>query len=99
MSKRRYSGRSGILLIILIIVLVVTNPSKDDFYDWAQNQALDNSETVIGGAITNFFLSPLLKSVTVRRDYVLLSTYSIDIDGNETIYLGVFKQFIQIKKD
>lgn len=99
MSKRQNGGRPSILLLILIVVLILTNPKKDDFYDWAQNQALENSETIIGGAISNIFVSPLLKSVTIRKDYVLFSIYQIDLEGSEMVYIGVFKQFIQIKED
>jgi hypothetical protein len=98
MNKKTQKTRSGFLLIILIVVMIVTNPSKDDFYDWASNQALENSETVIGGAITNLFVSPILKSVTVRKDYIVCSTYHVDLDDDEIVYLGIFKQFIEIKK-
>ncbi|MFA6619077.1 MAG: GNAT family protein [Candidatus Neomarinimicrobiota bacterium] len=75
------------------------NSTKDDFFDWAQNQAVKNSESAFGAAIQNLFVSPVLKSVTVRKDYLLFSIYHIDIVESDVVYMGVFKQFIKIKEN
>ena len=102
MNKKRntYIRRQPrILLIVLIVALIITNPKKDDFFEWMENKAIESSESTFEGALTNLFVSPLLKSVTVRKDYILCSTYKIEIDNDETVYLGIFKRFIKIKSD
>ncbi|MEA2077481.1 MAG: hypothetical protein U9O95_05635 [Candidatus Marinimicrobia bacterium] len=88
--------RPGIILIILAVLMIITNPSKDDFFEWVNNKALEESESSIEGVLTNMFVTPLLKSMTVRKDYILFSTYTIEFDENETIYLGIFKKFIEL---
>lgn len=88
-----------IILIVLIVALIVTNPTKEDFFEWIETQAIESSESTIGGALTNLFVSPLLKSITVRKDYFFCSTYTIEIDDNKTVYLGIFRRFIEINSD
>lgn len=97
-KKRRHFQRRnpGILLIIIIIAMIVTNPTKDDFFEWVSNKALEESESSIGGVLTNIFVTPLLKSATVRKDYVLFSTYIIEFDENKTVFLGILKNFIEL---
>jgi len=99
-KRRHYPRRNpGILLIIIIVAMIITNPSKDDFFEWVENEAIESSESTLGGALTNIFISPLIKSITVRKDYFLFSTYTIEIDQDETLYLGIFKQFVEIKSN
>lgn len=98
-KKRRHPNRSlpRLIMLVLIVVAIIMNPSKDDFYEWAGNQSLQNSDTVVEGAIKNLLISPLLKSVTVRNNYVLFSTFKIEVGESETVYLGVFNKFFKLK--
>ncbi|MCD6446546.1 MAG: hypothetical protein J7L40_00090 [Candidatus Marinimicrobia bacterium] len=97
-KKRRYTPRRnpGILLIIIIISMIITNPSKDDFFEWINNQAIEASESSLESVLTNMIVTPLLRSVTVRKDYVLFSTYTIEFDEDKTAFLGIFKNFIEL---
>jgi hypothetical protein len=97
-KKRRYTPRRnpGILLIIIIISMIITNPSKDDFFEWINNQAIEASESSLESVLANMIVTPLLRSVTVRKDYILFSTYTIEFDENKTIYLGILKNFIKL---
>jgi len=79
--------------------MITSNPSKNDFYEWVNNQAIENSGSAVEGALTNLFVSPLLKSITVRKDYFFFSTYTIELDQDKTVYLGIFKRFIEISSD
>ena len=97
-KKRRHSPRRnpGILLIIIIISMIITNPSKDDFFEWINNQAIEASESSLESVLTNMIVTPLLRSVTVRKDYILFSTYTIEFDEDKTVFLGIFKNFIEL---
>jgi len=98
--RKRYPRRfslSRLILMILIVAAIITNPTKEDFYDWANNKAIEDSETIVEGAIKNLLISPLLKSVTVRKNYVLFSTFTIEFDEYKTRYLGIFDNFIELK--
>lgn len=98
-KRRKHRGVSlpKLITLILLIVAIFTNPSKEDFYGWANNKAIEESQSVVEGALKNLFVSPLLKSVTVRKNFILFSTYTIEIDQNSTVYLGVFDSFFEFK--
>ena len=100
MSKRRkHPNRSlpRLITLVVIVVAIIMNPSKDDFYEWANNQSLQESNTVVEGAIKNLLISPLLKTVTVRNNYVIFSTFKIEVGESETVYLGAFNKFFKLK--
>jgi len=78
------------------VALIVTNPTKEDFFKWLENKAIESSESTLEGALTNLFVSPIIKSFTIRKDYFLCSTYTIEIDDEETVYLGILRRFIEL---
>ena len=86
-----------IILLVAIIYAIISNPTKNDFYDWVDNQAIENSETLVEGAFKNLIVSPLLKSVTVRSNFIIFSTFTIEIDETKMVYVGVYDRFFEMK--
>ena len=103
MNKRRRRPAPNrlirIILLVAIVYAIISNPTKDDFYDWVSNQSLETSESVIEGAFKNLIVSPLLKSVTVRKNYVIYSTFTIEIDDTKMVYVGVYDKFFELKDE
>ena len=100
MNRRRRPSPARlfrIILLVAVIYAIISNPTKNDFYDWMDNQSIQNSETVIEGAVKNLIVSPLLKSVTIRSNYIVFSTFTIKIDESKVRYLGVFDKFFELK--
>ncbi len=101
MSKKRRRPSPNrlirIILLVAIVYAVISNPTKNDFYDWVSNQSIKNSETIVEGAFKNLIVSPLLKSVTIRKNYVLFSIFTIEIDETKIMYVGVYDRFIELK--
>ena len=78
-------------LAVIGIVLAATNPSRQDFNDWAvrytahkiDEQALKegrqatNNERVVGGALVGLVVTNM---PIKRRNFVLFSIYSLDSD-------------------
>lgn len=98
-KRRRRSTRNlpRLITLVVVVVAIIMNPSKDDFYEWASNQSLQESNTVVEGAIKNLLMSPLLKTVTVRNNFVLFSTFKIEVGESETVYVGAFNKFFKLK--
>jgi hypothetical protein len=98
-KRRRRPARNlpRLITLVVVVVAIIMNPSKDDFYEWASNQSLQESNTVVEGAIKNLLMSPLLKTVTVRNNFVLFSTFKIEVGENETVYVGAFNKFFKLK--
>ena len=88
---------SLIVLLLISILLVVTNPTRDDFYAWADKKARNESVSQLEGALARIIKTPMLRIATVRNDYVLFSIFTVKIDENKDVYIGILKQFIRIK--
>ncbi|MBW6458092.1 MAG: DUF4359 domain-containing protein [FCB group bacterium] len=88
---------SLIVVLLICILLIVTNPTKDNFYEWADKKAQKASISELEGVLARIIRSPLLRIATVRNDYVLFSIFTIKVEESKDVYLGILKQFIRIK--
>ncbi len=94
-----------IALVALLGLMVYTNPSLDDFGNYARqyvmqegkqkgtdplNQLLDS---IMGG-----LAGSLLKSQAVRTDYVFFSLYEIRLGEERLRALGIFRNFLLLDK-
>ncbi len=90
-----------VVIIILIFVLVLTNPSQADYNSWINGKLADqlnyDSQGTLGKAISK--ISDLLvEPVTERQNYVLFSIYETRIANTQvTKTLGILKFFIDLK--
>ncbi len=89
------------VIIILIFVLILTNPSQADYNSWINDKLADqlnyDSQGTLGKAISK--ISDLLvEPVTERQNYVLFSVYETRIANTQvTKTLGILKFFIDLK--
>lgn len=104
--------RTGIVIVILaLIALMAFNPTMDDFRLFVRQ----HTETVIsqqagGGPLGDIvaqwggrFAGENVDRVTDRSNYLIFSTYTIDLDGperseNEWRFIGIAGQFIEMQR-
>lgn len=87
-----------IIVLLLLTVLVLANPDKDDFINWAIKEVEENSESEIEEFLGGVLGRPLLSMSTSREDYLLFSLFRINKTNDQGIYLGLLKYiFIKIK--
>lgn len=84
--------KSVIGLCLILILLAVTNPSKDDYV--AKVMLGKTQEESLVGKIARAS-KPLLQVAVERDNYVFFSLYRI---GNTGLTLGVLKTFIKLHK-
>ena len=90
-----------VVIIILIFVLVLTNPSQADYNSWINGKLADqlnyDSQGTLGKAISK--ISDLLvEPVTERQNYILFSIYETRVANTQvTKTLGILKFFIDLK--
>ncbi|OQB46244.1 MAG: Ankyrin repeat protein [bacterium ADurb.Bin157] len=85
-----------------IILLVLTNPTKDEFKTWSIQQgnnmkAADSAETAKMAMISTF-ASMLLDSAVIRTNYVVFSTYTSSTN-DQCLIVGVLGNFFDLSKD
>ena len=101
-------------LVIVLGILAVFNPTREDFRAYAQERMADTiSDRAraaggglfgdIGGAIAGGLAGSLASNAAQRDNYYVFSLYTIDLDGpsrdaEEWRFLGIAKQFIPLKK-
>jgi hypothetical protein len=100
----------SLLLVIGVVVLAVLNPGMDDFETFAAKHAKTELEQKMGdsrmgdvaeeagGGIVERYASKLAK----RKNYVLFSIYTIDLDGPEQNkqhwrFLGIADRFVELE--
>lgn len=95
------------IIIIILITLYATNPTKNDFKEYA-NEYLKN-EIKNAGVISNSFMETFINAISgravstavdiavEREEYYLYSIYSIEGLELDYKFLGIFRRFIPIK--
>lgn len=91
-----------LIVLALLGLLVVTNPTSDDYAAFLQQEFVQdaNAESELSSALANTFggvASSLLASVTARKNYVLFSTYSAGSGDTERLTLGILGNFVTLK--
>ncbi|MFW5885536.1 MAG: hypothetical protein ACOCUX_00725 [Halanaerobium sp.] len=90
-----------IILIIILAVLIlaaVTNPSREDFVNWGvaeiRSEAESDIERIFGGAVA----APMLEMQTDVDDYVFFSFFTLQKSDSEVKYLGLFGKFFTLSE-
>lgn len=102
---------SLLLFVALLGVLFLTNPTQEDFKDFARERSEEALMQETGGGAFGELLADLGSSVvgsaagrvSERNNYALFSTYTIDLggddrEGDQWRFLGIAGQFIELEK-
>ncbi|MGV8074583.1 MAG: hypothetical protein AB2L11_08515 [Syntrophobacteraceae bacterium] len=99
------SAALAIILVGAVGLLVYTNPTMEDFGNYARQYAIQELELESQDPIGRFFGSILggiaggmASSQAIRTDYVILSTYELQMGKERLRALGIFRNFILLEK-
>jgi len=93
-----------IVIIGFAIILAISNPTQGDFHQWFKSQAVHELRNQGYGdavqlaqlfGIDEWLMRQVMSDVH-RKDYVILSTYKLQVDGQELFVIGIAGQFIPI---
>ena len=103
--------RTGLVVLILaVIALALFNPDMEDFQMFVQTHTEELIREEMGDGLLSEALSSLGSSlaadhvdeVTERDNYLIFSTYTIDVDrnddGDEWRFLGMAGQFLELER-
>ena len=81
-----------LILILLAIAMIATNPSKENYIDYVK-------ENVIGikSGLVSMLANPLIDKTTTETNLYFASVYRTQFGEREQITLGLFNQFIPLK--
>ncbi|MET3697129.1 hypothetical protein SAMN05877753_1058 [Bacillus oleivorans] len=88
-----------ILLGILIILMVITNPSKIEYVDWAKEQIKEQSTYEVVDWGIELLAPNLLEGATKAHNYVIFSVFKTTIMDDTITTVGLFKNFLPLPID
>lgn len=87
------------ILVILLIVTFLSNPTMDDFSNWLKQEISKNEEAAdTEMAFATMFMDAIVNNFTTRKDYKFFSIYTMNIDSEEGVVLGILNSFIKLGK-
>lgn len=92
-------GSSNTFLIIIIgllIVMGVTNPTKQEYASWAKEQLMESSKDKLEQGLIGIMAQPLIENMTVQHNYILFSVFETKNGKEEYTTIGILKNFIPI---
>lgn len=105
-ERRARPGRIRNMLIVLVIllgVLALLNPSTEDFAEYAADDLQEILGASLPKGLNQAVIRPLVENISERDNYIIFSVFSLpDIQDSSTFigditakkrYLGVFKIF------
>jgi hypothetical protein len=103
--------RTLLLLILVVALLAISNPDRDDFAEFAREQTAELVAQQGGGGLLSGTLGRIggdlvgsQASRFVSRDnYLVASVYTLDLDGpnsdrQDWRFLGVAGQFVELSR-
>ena len=86
-----------ICVMFVIILMVITNPSKNDYINWIKETSITQNVNSLDKGLISLIGNPLFDSSTLSRNFILFSIYTTYIsDNNDMNTMGVANNFIQI---
>ncbi|MEH7126587.1 hypothetical protein V7127_25705, partial [Bacillus sp. JJ1773] len=64
-----------IAITLILIILVLTNPSEEEYYTWAKDKIKEKSNSEWLNIGVDWFGDKVLENTTNPRDYVIFSIY------------------------
>ena len=80
-----------LILILLAIAMIATNPSKENYIDHVK----DNIG--IQSGLVSFMANPLIDRTTTETNLFFGTVFRTRFGDNEAVTLGMFNQFIPIR--
>ncbi|MFD2168566.1 DUF4850 domain-containing protein [Tumebacillus lipolyticus] len=88
-----------VLLIVLFLLglMAMTNPSKVEYTSWAKEKAMAKSEGLLEKVLTTLFVDSTFESSTQTSNFVFFTVFSTEISKNEKVkVIGLFHNFIPL---
>jgi hypothetical protein len=94
-------SRTPWIIAAVLVALVATNPSSDEYIAWLKDKISDSAATTteqrIGKALLELFGGPIASATTQRNNYFLFSVFITQIDNqNRLTTIGLLRNFIPL---
>jgi len=85
------------IIVLIIIVASITNPSKNDFVTWSKEKLKSQSNNGLVNWGIEILGDDIIASATTTNNLVLFSIFTVDLSDTEKVkVLGIFNNFIPL---
>lgn len=102
-NKTIISKNSGICLVILLLVIIIfaiTNPTKEQFIKYAKEQIIHEfNNNFIATGLTSLAGDSVIENSTTTTNYIIFTVFKTSILKNDIYHLGVLGNFIRFGND
>ncbi|MCK6077936.1 DUF4359 domain-containing protein [Paenibacillus silvae] len=92
-SDKRKGYKFWIVIGVILVLLAVTNPSKEDYAKWVVHSSIEESSNEWVNAGINLLGGPVIQGVTTQRNLVVASIFKMELGIETTSVLGFGKRF------
>lgn len=85
-----------IILLLLVVFMAISNPTKEEFIDHYETQYVSQSKTVLEELFSRVTkpVAGTLADQATRHNYVIFSIYDM---GGYGVYIGAFGNFSRLE--
>jgi hypothetical protein len=87
---------STIVVLFVILIMVMTNPSKADYVNYVEENISQNGSNILEAGLINVLGAPIIDSGTISKNYLIFTIYDTNIENNHLIVLGICKNFLPL---
>lgn len=88
-----------VITIFILLIMGVTNPSKDDYVSWTRDQVVGESTYSFGKASAAKVIASDIENSTTATNLVFISIYETKLGNDSGKTLGMFKGFIPLNEN
>jgi hypothetical protein len=82
------------IALLVLILLAVTNPSREDYTAWLQEKIEAKTENPVMKGLVTLFGESFIENATTTQDFIIFTIYHVSFDGKKIKILGILKNFI-----
>jgi len=86
-----------ICLLLVVVILVSTNPSVEEYSKWFASHSVGDDSNPLMRGFAELITRPLVEYSTKTRDFVVLTLFETNIEQESTVVLGILNNFIVIR--
>ncbi len=84
------------IAVFILILAAVTNPTVEQYTQWAKEQARQSQESFLGKSMVDLFGESVIENNTSYRNFIIFSIFTTKTNSNTATTVGMYRNFITI---
>lgn len=85
---------SFVLILFVLVIMAITNPTKADYVSWIKEQATRQTDNSISAGLISLFGGTLIDSETTTKNFIFFTIFTTNAENKNAVTVGLFHNFI-----